>query len=117
MFPHLIALALATAVPSIGKTFGNALAGMMICEGKGSGGGGGPVDTAILNYTLTPSSSAVLTHFWLTGNAPAIDEAWISYFVDGETVPSIVFQPSAMCGQFFPELMNSSHLYSAGIYY
>eukprot|EP01043_Picozoa_sp_COSAG02_P066081 COSAG02_NODE_10170_length_2003_cov_2.059874_1_plen_33_part_10 len=33
----------------------------------------------------------MLDHFWITGNhGPGqIDEAWISYFVDGETEPSI----------------------------
>jgi hypothetical protein len=60
----------------------------------------------------------VLHHFWITGNhGPGlIDEAWISYFVDGEAAPSISFQPSKMCGQFFPELApsNQTKLYSAG---
>jgi hypothetical protein len=112
---HVYLLFLAYGVPSaaaIGQTFGNGLAGLGICKGKGSG----PVDTVILNYTISDSSSthAVLHHFWITGDPPAIDKAWISYFVDGENTPSIEFQPSKMCGQFFPELMNQTALYSAG---
>ena len=105
--------ATAAAEPGLGQTIGNGLAGLMICEGNGTG----PVDTVILNHTLdSDTSHGVLHHFWITGNhGPGeIDEAWISYFVDGEAEPSIEFQPSRMCGQFFPELMNETDLYSAG---
>ena len=72
-------------------------------------------------YTLSDASASthgVLHHFWITGNhGPGqIDEAWISYYVDGEPTPSIEFQPARMCGQFFPEMQpsNDTALYSAG---
>ena len=75
---------------SIGRTFGNGLAGLMVCKGEGSG----PVDTVVLNHSLgenTSSTHGVLHHFWITGDhGPGmIDEVWISYFVDGEETPSI----------------------------
>eukprot|EP01043_Picozoa_sp_COSAG02_P062325 COSAG02_NODE_8570_length_2520_cov_6.279637_3_plen_333_part_00 len=122
MLLHLVqaTAAAATAVAGlaagdIGETFGNGLAGLDICQGPRNASG--PVDTVILNHTLGRTSThGVLDHFWITGNhGPGqIDEAWISYFVDGEAEPSIEFQASRMCGQFFPELMNESALYSAG---
>jgi hypothetical protein len=108
----------------IGRTFGSGLAGLDVCQGTAAAGGG-PVDTVLLNYTVSGNSLAsgdptathgVLTHFWVTGDAPAIDEVWVSYFVDGEASPSIEFQPGAMCGDFFPEQLNRTvpFLYSAG---
>ena len=71
------------AVATIGRTFGNGLAGLSVCQGNA---GEGPVDTVLLNYTLSGDTGVdhgVLTHFWVTGDAPAIDEVWVSYFVDG----------------------------------
>ena len=112
LLPILCWLGSATA---LGRTFGNAQAGLMICAGSAPSG---PSDTTILNYTLSAGAShGVLTHFWLTGDAPMIDEVWVSYFIDGEDSPSIEFQPSAMCGQFFPEHVpgpNATRPFSAG---
>ena len=138
-----LALSPAMATAMIGQTFGNGLAGLDICAAKDAAG---TRDTVILNYTLSSAAEhGVLHHFWITGDhGPGmIDEAWISCallrklqppagpaptsvlltaagsvsdFVDGESTPSISFQPAQMCGQFFPELMasNETDLYSAG---
>ena len=116
---HAVANGHAVGPGVMGQTFGNGMAGLDVCKGTGSGGKG-PVDTVILNHTLGRGagvSHGVLHHFWVTGDdGPGmIDEVWVSYFVDGEATPSIVFQPGAMCGAFFPALTNGSDpfLYSA----
>ncbi|CAF1201746.1 unnamed protein product [Rotaria sordida] len=60
-----------------------------------------PNETEILNHTLSADSSfGVLTHFWVTGE-PALDFATFSYYIDGETQPSIVFIPSMLVGAGF----------------
>eukprot|EP01052_Picozoa_sp_SAG31_P010811 SAG31_NODE_601_length_13643_cov_64.237005_8_plen_115_part_00 len=86
----ILAVASAVAATSvagatIGPTFGNALAGVDICAGAHPG----ELDTIILNYTLSAQQHGVLHHFWITGNhGPGeIDEAWVSYYIDGETEP------------------------------
>jgi len=62
----------------------------------------------------------VLHHFWSTGGALKVDRLWVEYFLDGETTPSISFQPSQMCGlaaAFLPEFNNKTghtDLYHAG---
>ena len=62
----------------------------------------------------------MLHHFWSTGGALKVDRLWVEYFLDGETTPSISFQPSQMCGlaaAFLPEFNNKTghtDLYHAG---
>eukprot|EP00041_Stephanoeca_diplocostata_P017490 m.354493 g.354493 ORF g.354493 m.354493 type:complete len:166 (-) comp20717_c0_seq64:2493-2990(-) len=88
-----------------GRSFGTGLAGVSIC----------PKPQVVLNYTLSPKAShGVLHHFWVTGTRVQIDEAWIDYFIDGESSPSISMQPSMMCGLAFPAEVNETFLYSAG---
>ena len=71
----------------------------------------------ILNHTLSEGAThGVLHHFWETGGAIKIDRIWVEYYLDGETTPSISFQPSHMCGlpaTFLP-MFNHTDLYHAG---
>ena len=98
------------AEASIGKTFGNGVAGFPICAE--------PV--TLLNYTLSAGAThGVLHHFWSTGAKIVVDRLWIDYTLDGEATPSISFQPSHMCGlaaSFLPLYMdyNQTDLYHAG---
>lgn len=39
---------------------------------------------------------------WVTGQQHVIDDVWVEYYIDGETTPSIAFQPAFMCGLAFP---------------
>ncbi|CAF1444803.1 unnamed protein product [Rotaria sp. Silwood1] len=60
-----------------------------------------PTETEILNHTLAPDSKfGVLTHFWTTGD-PAIDQSTFSYYIDGESVPSIQFVTYMLAGAGF----------------
>ena len=71
--------------PPISKSFGNGVPGFPICTA--------PV--TLVNYTLSTSAThGVLHHFWET----SADDVLVEYFLDGETTPSISFQPSHMCG-------------------
>lgn len=36
------------------------------------------------------------------------------YYIDGETTPSIAFQPALMCGMAFPARIEPTDMYSAG---
>ena len=105
--PLLIFLAL--GVQKIhAQTFGNGLAGVPIC-------GSSHPPTVIINYTIPSGSThGVLHHFWTTGTAQLIDRIIIDYFLDGETSPSISFQPSMMCGLQFPGFIAHDYEYSAG---
>jgi hypothetical protein len=110
----LLWVCLAASAAGIGRTFGNGYAGLSVCQGNGKTG---PTDTVILNHTVSHGAShGVLHHFWVTGDhfPGGIDEVWVSYFVDGEATASIEFQPSQMCGHFFPEMINETDLYAAG---
>ena len=94
--------------PATPQTFGNGLAGVPIC-------GSSAPPTVILNHTLNATAThAVLHHFWATGAPLKIDRMLVEYFLDGETAPSISFQPSFMCGLQFPELVSHDYEYSAG---
>ena len=86
----LVRLASVAGAPvTLGKTFGNGVAGFPLCAD--------PV--TLVNHTLSPGAShGVLHHFWSTGGALKVDRLWVEYFLDGETTPSISFQPSHMCG-------------------
>lgn len=96
------------APPTIGRSFGNGVAGMPIC----------PQPVTIVNHTLSDAAThGVLHHFWET----SADNIVVEYYIDGETVPSIAFEPPAMCGlasKFLPlYLLNPSvdhDLYHAG---
>lgn len=48
----------------------------------------------------TPRASCRLTHWWITGGA-STDFAIISLYIDGETTPSLSFQPNLACGVGF----------------
>ena len=110
----LASATLATAqqapVKGIGKSFGNGVAGFPICAE--------PV--TLVNHTLSEGAShGVLHHFWSTGGAIEVDRLWVEYFLDGETTPSISYQPSMMCGlasRFLGEFNKGNHtdLYHAG---
>jgi hypothetical protein len=94
----------------IGPSFGNGVAGFPLCAE--------PV--TLVNHTLSEGAThGVLHHFWSTGGALKVDRLWVEYFLDGETVPSISYQPSMMCGlasRFLPEFNAGNHtnLYHAG---
>lgn len=60
-----------------------------------------------------PSETA-LHHFWCTGPPGKIDRMWVEYYIDGESTPSIAFQPSMMCGLGFPTQIAKDFEYSAG---
>ena len=92
----------------LGHTFGNAIPGVPIC-------GSSRAPSVILNQTLAPGvSHAVLHHFWLTGAPHKVDRAWVEYRLDGESLPSIAFQPAMMCGTAFPSRMPHDREYAAG---
>ena len=46
------------------------------------------------------------THFWITGSTPQSDTATIRYYVDGERMASIEFQPQHACGVAFDDPEN-----------
>ena len=116
--------ALAAAVPqrlraaAIGPTFGY---GYLPGEGFFCTADNGGRGTVVLNHTLSPGSThGVLTHFWATGPGYEIDRVWVNYYLDGESTPSIRFQPSMACGVAFPFAFYESQpkaggsLFSAG---
>jgi hypothetical protein len=51
---------------------------------------------------------------WVTGEQHVIDAVWVEYYIDGETTPSIAFQPAFMCGLAFPTAIPTTYLYNAG---
>ena len=62
-------------------------------------------ETAFFNHTVADSGSyGVLTHFWITGGASAlIDTSVWSYYIDGESSPSIQFTPAMAAGVGFAD--------------
>ena len=96
------------AAATLGPTFGNAIPGVPVC-------GSSRAPSVIINETIAPDSGhAVLHHFWATGTQYKIDRMWVSYYIDGETTPSISFQPGFMCGTAFPERVAHDFEYAAG---
>eukprot|EP00928_Gymnodinium_smaydae_P033750 TRINITY_DN24098_c0_g1_i1.p1 TRINITY_DN24098_c0_g1~~TRINITY_DN24098_c0_g1_i1.p1 ORF type:complete len:418 (-),score=41.55 TRINITY_DN24098_c0_g1_i1:77-1267(-) len=92
-----------------GATFGNGLAGVNICKESHA-------PQVVVNQTLATDGSethGVLHHFWCTSCGQQ-DNMWVDYFVDGETSPSISFQPSMMCGVAFPTHLLGDKRFSAG---
>lgn len=54
--------------------------------------------------TIPDGTHACITHFWLTGgNYTYVDRAQIRIYLDGETKPSIFFEPALMAGVGFLE--------------
>jgi hypothetical protein len=62
----------------------------------------------VFNYTVVdPASSVgVMTHFWTTGSRGS-DALQVAYRVDGEAVPSLVFNPAMATGVGFPQYASS----------
>ena len=62
-------------------------------------------ETPFFNHSLSSSASyGVLTHFWITGGASAlIDTSIWSYYIDGESSPSIQFTPAMAAGVGFAD--------------
>lgn len=91
----VVAAALAWRCAAIPVTVGNGLAGVPLR----------PQESIVLfNHTLTRGDShAVMHHFWVTGPGTYSDSIWVAYYVDDDgDEPSILFQPSMMCGVGFP---------------
>lgn len=88
------------------RSFGRG-ADQSVCMGR-------PV--TLLQHTVdSPARMGVMDHFWTTGSseeqqAAAGVELTISYRFDGETTPSVAFNPAQMAGQMFGavQLGNSS---------
>ena len=102
----------------IGPTFGY---GYLPGEGFFCTADNGGRGTIVLNHTLSEGSThGVLTHFWATGPGYEIDRVWVNYYLDGESTPSVRFQPSMACGVAFPFAFYESQpktggrLFSAG---
>jgi len=72
-------------------TFGTSLAGISI-DGN---------ETWAYSHFVAPGDFGVMYHFWTTSPNPGSADVVISYYVDGETTPSIQFQPSLACGVGF----------------
>lgn len=91
-----------------GPTFGNGVPGIPVC-------GSSKPPQLVFNRTLGEGETrGVMHHFWATGQQGVVDRMWVEYYVDGETEPSVSFQPSMMCGQNYPELMERDYEYAAG---
>lgn len=123
----------------IGKTFGNGVAGFPLCLepvtlvnhtlSEGSTHGvlhhfwSPPHPRAVRPISLPHDAAGCwkwlrprVYHGRSTGGRLVVDRLWVEYFLDGETTPSISFQPSHMCGlaaSFLP-LYNATDLYNAG---
>eukprot|EP00729_Bicosta_minor_P013924 gene13924-22957_t len=88
-----------------GVTFGNGIAGIPICD----------TGSVVLNHTVSDGAThGVMHHFWTTGAEHIIDMIQMEYYIDGETTPSIAFQPALMCGMAFPARIEPTDMYSAG---
>ena len=48
------------------------------------------------------NAPCLMTHIWMTGS-PCVDNATIRYYIDGETLPSIEFQPYLACAAGFDD--------------
>lgn len=71
----------------------------------GTGYSGGTVytnETRLFAHTLDPSIPyGVMTHFWVTAPNDIPGTVIVRYYVDGETTPSVEFQPSMAAGVGF----------------
>jgi Protein of unknown function (DUF2961) len=92
LFPIALLASCALAqLPSSLKTFGTGVSQGVIDHQERS----------LFQYKVSAGSShAVMTHFWITGG-PSIDTSVISYYLDGESTPSIQFQPALACGTWW----------------
>lgn len=58
-------------------------------------------ETQLFNHTLSAGAThGVITHWWITGGA-SMDHAILSFYLDGETTPSIRINPPMACGAGF----------------
>ena len=93
LFTLLVAAAGLAVTSAQQKTFGMGYSQYQITS----------VEQNFFNHTLT-SGFATLTHFWATGSpSPLIDAAIWSYYLDGESTPSIQFTSQMVAGTGFPE--------------
>ena len=62
-------------------------------------------------YSVTSSNGGISTHFWITGgNKTWIDNAIVSYYIDGELQPSVQFQVNLAGGTGFVDDTTSCQL-------
>ena len=60
-------------------------------------------EKSVLFHSLTSGAPyGILNHWWITGGG-STDNAIISIYIDGETVPSLRFIPSLACGTGFDD--------------
>lgn len=96
-----IGSAQSTAMPI---TFGNGLASFQICNAP----------TELLTYNLSAMAAfGVMSHFWTTGDTDTIT---VEYYIDGESTPSIAFQPALAAGQGFPAEMAQDPISTGGLF-
>ena len=58
--------------------------------------------TEFIIYEANNINGGVFEHFWVTGgNKTWIDNAIVSFYIDGENIPSISFQVNMACGVGF----------------
>lgn len=108
MITTAILLLFPNIVCGFGATFGDGLAGVAIC-------GTSQPPHVVVNHTLLKGEThGVIHHFWCTGAQFKIDRMWVEYWVDGESKPSISYQPSMSCGFAFPERAPHDFEYAAG---
>lgn len=58
------------------------------------------------SWPRLPTQWGVTTHFWIAGANPQADRATVRYYIDGEAVASIEFQPQHACGVAFDDTDN-----------
>eukprot|EP01060_Flectonema_neradi_P031820 TRINITY_DN492_c0_g1_i1.p1 TRINITY_DN492_c0_g1~~TRINITY_DN492_c0_g1_i1.p1 ORF type:complete len:414 (+),score=83.54 TRINITY_DN492_c0_g1_i1:65-1306(+) len=58
-------------------------------------------ETAIFEHTVAPNTVGVMSHFWATCTADCIQSSRIRYYIDGETTPSIDYNPLRASGVGF----------------
>jgi hypothetical protein len=69
----------------------------------------------VLNHTLGDGADlGILTHFWTTGDVDS--NVIVEYFIDGEAIPSIAFEPSLATGQGFPQDVYGDPISQGGLY-
>lgn len=60
-------------------------------------------EQVLFEYSVTSADDwAVMTHFWTAGDS-GVDYVNFKYYIDGESTPSIAFQPPLACGVGFDD--------------
>ena len=90
------------ATPLPPRTFGSGLL-LSICEAP----------TSLLVHNIS-AGLGLVTHFWSTGDVDT--NVLVEYFIDGEALPGIAFEPAMACGQGWPGDMNADPVSPGGIY-